>query len=111
MSRSTVFLLLGASIAAAIGQLLFRLGARGRVGFLDFINPYIILGLAFFGAGMVAWIYALSKEQMVTVYAFTALTFVLVYLGGVFLLGEHINTAKSMGIILVIVGLYFVSSN
>ncbi len=54
-------------IAAAIGQLLFRLGARDRIDFLSFLNAYIILGLVFYAAGMVAWIYALSKEQMVTV--------------------------------------------
>jgi drug/metabolite transporter (DMT)-like permease len=111
MSRSTIFLLLGASVAAAIGQMLFRFGARDRSGLIAFVNPYIVLGMLFYAAGMVAWIYALSKEEMVTVYAFTALTFVLVYLGGVFLFGEHINTAKSIGVALVMAGLYFVSSN
>jgi drug/metabolite transporter (DMT)-like permease len=65
----------------------------------------------FYALGMAAWIYALSREQMVAVYAFTALTFVLVYLGGVFLLGENINTTKSMGVALVIAGLYFLTSN
>jgi drug/metabolite transporter (DMT)-like permease len=111
MNRSTVFLLLGASVAAAIGQILFRLGARDRIGLLAFINLYIALGMLFYAVGMAAWIYALSREQMVAVYAFTALTFVLVYLGGVFLLGEHINTTKSMGVALVIAGLYFLTSN
>lgn len=90
---------------------MFRLGARDRIDFLSFLNAYIILGLVFYAAGMVAWIYALSKEQMVTVYAFTALTFVLVYLGGVSILGEHINAAKRAGVALVIFGLYVVSTN
>ena len=110
MSRSIVFLLLGASIAAAIGQLLFRVGARDKIGLLAFVNPYIIGGLLFFAAGTVAWIYALSKAQMVTVYAFTALTFILVYGGGVFLLGEQLTYWKSVGITLVIVGLFFVTN-
>ena len=109
MNRSIIFLLLGASVAAAIGQILFRLGARDRISLLAFVNPYIALGMLFYALGMAAWIYALSREQMVAVYAFTALTFVLVYLGGVFLLGEHINT--TMGVALVIAGLYFVTSN
>jgi multidrug transporter EmrE-like cation transporter len=34
-----------------------------------------------------------------------------VYLGGVFLLGEHTNAAKSMGVALVMAGLYFLTSN
>lgn len=105
------FLLLGACTSAAIGQLLFRVGARDRIDLVAFINPYTIGGLVFYAAGTVAWIYALSKEQMVTVYAFTALTFVLVYAGGVILLGEHINAWKSVGISLVVIGLYFVSNS
>jgi len=111
MSRSTVLLLIGASFAAACGQLLFRLGARDRIGLLAFLNPYIALGMLFYAGGTVAWIYALSREQIVAVYAFTVVTFVLVYLGGVLLLGEQINAAKTMGVALVIAGLYFVTSN
>jgi drug/metabolite transporter (DMT)-like permease len=111
MNRSIILLLLGASVAAAVGQILFRLGARDRISLLAFVNPYIAIGMLFYALGMAAWIYALSREQMVAVYAFTALTFVLVYLGGVFLLGEQINTTKSMGVALVIAGLYFLTSN
>lgn len=111
MNRSTLLLLLGASVAAAIGQILFRLGARDRISLLAFVNPYIALGMLFYALGTAAWIYALSREQMVAVYAFTGLTFVLVYLGGVFLLGEPISTGKSMGVALVMAGLYFITSN
>jgi hypothetical protein len=39
MTRSTILLLPGAAVAAATGQVLFRLGARDRIGFLDFLNP------------------------------------------------------------------------
>jgi drug/metabolite transporter (DMT)-like permease len=74
MNRSIIVLLLGASFAAAIGQILFRLGARDRVSLLAFVNPYIALGMVFYGR-------------------------------------EHINTTKSMGVALVIAGLYFLTSN
>ena len=67
--------------------------------------------MLFYALGMAAWIYTLSREQMVAVYAFTALTRVLVYLGGVFLLGEHINTTKSMGVALVSWVYTFLTSN
>ena len=111
MNRSIVLLLLGAAVAAAIGQILFRLGPRDRMSLLAFVNPYIAVGMLFYALGMAAWIYALSREQMVAGYAFTALTFVLVYLGGVFLLGEHINTTKTIGVALVSAGLYFLTTN
>jgi hypothetical protein len=75
MNRSIIFLLLGASVAAAVGQILFRLGARDRISLLAFVNPYIALGMLFYALGMAAWIYALSREQMVAVYGFHSLDF------------------------------------
>ena len=110
MDRVTVILLTLAAISAAIGQLLFRVGADGRQHFLEFINLPIFLGLAFYAAGTVIWIYTLAQEKLVNVYAFTALTFVLVYIGGVGLLGERLNSAGVMGIVLILVGLYFITN-
>ena len=110
MNRDTVVLLTFAAFSAAGGQLLFRVGARGRVYWLDFLNLPLLAGLLLYTAGTVAWIYALSKESIVNVYAFTALTFVLVYLGGIFLMGEHLSTAGSAGIELVLCGLYLITN-
>lgn len=111
MRQQTIVLLFGAAVAAAAGQLFFRIGARDRVDVLAFVNPYVIGGLFFYGLGTIAWIYALSREQITTVYAFTGLTFVLVYLGGVVILRERIDISKAIGIALVLAGLYFISRN
>ena len=110
MDRFTVILLTLAAVSAAIGQLLFRVGADGRQHLLEFINIPIFLGLAFYAAGTVIWIYTLAQEKLVNVYAFTALTFVLVYVGGVGLLGERLHSAGVIGIFLILVGLYFITS-
>ena len=109
MTHYTTIMLTGAAFSAAVGQLLFRVGARGNDGFHAFINLPIFTGLALYGFGTVIWIYVLSRESLVDVYAFTALTFVLVYLGGVFILGEHINLLKSIGILLVLSGLCLIT--
>ncbi len=109
MSRVTILILSAAALSAAIGQLLFRVGARGRESWVDFINLSLALGFIFYGVGTVIWIYALSRETLVNVYAFTALTFVLVYLGGVFLLGERLNLPAIAGIGLVLSGLYLIT--
>ena len=45
---------------------------------MQFLNVPIALGLSLYLCGTVLWIYVLSKEKLVVVYAFTALTFVLV---------------------------------
>lgn len=109
MTRLTIILLTIAAFSAASGQMLFRIGARGNETLHAYFNFSILIGLLLYGIGTTVWIYALSKETLVNVYAFTALTFVLVYLGGVFLLGEHIDLRKTIGIFLVLLGLYLIT--
>ncbi|WP_407278906.1 hypothetical protein U5817_22645 [Aromatoleum evansii] len=110
MTKSTLLVLTIAAFSAASGQLLFKLGAKGNVTWIQFLNAQILLGLTFYAIGTALWIYALSFEKLVTVYAFSALTFVLVYLGGVFLLHERISIQASVGVGVVLLGLYLIAS-
>lgn len=110
MTNTTVFMLTMSAFMAAGGQLLFKVGARGSASWLDFINPSIISGLVLYGAATCLWIYTLSFVKLVNVYAFTALTFVLVYAGGVALLGEKISTTATVGICFILLGLYLITN-
>lgn len=110
MTRSSVLLLTAAAFAAAAGQILFRIGALGRQSPLDFLNLPILGGLLLYGLGTAAWIFALSRDTLVHVYAFTALTFVLVYLAGVLLLGETLQPRALLGVALVLAGLYLITA-
>ncbi len=110
MSRFAIILLTIAAFSAAAGQLLFKIGARGRQDWVAFVNPAIVSGLALYGMSTLVWIYALSFEKLVNVYAFTALTFVLVYLGGALLIGERISAGAGIGIGLVLAGLYLITN-
>ena len=109
MSKWSILLLTAAAFSAAVGQLLFRVGAQGREALLQFINGPIILGLSFYALSTAIWIFALSREKLVDVYAFTALTFVMVYLGGVALLGERITVLAGIGVAFVLIGLYLIT--
>ena len=109
MKSMSLVLLTFAACAAAGGQLLFKLGARGRQDLLEFVNLPITAGFVLYGIGTLVWIYALSYEKLVNVYAFTALTFVIVYLAGVFVVGEKISIAGVCGILLVLAGLYLIT--
>lgn len=110
MSRFSVLLLTFSAFSAASGQLLLKVGARGREQLLDFINPPIVFGLVLYATSTVIWIYALSAERLVNVYAFTALTFVLVYLGGVLLIRESLSAAGLVGVLLVLSGLFLITN-
>ena len=110
MNKFTVMLLTFSAFSAACGQLLFKVGARGQDHWQAFINFPIIAGLVLYSASTVVWIYVLSKESIVNVYAFTALTFVLVYLGSVLLMGERLSPVAFAGVGLVLSGLYLITN-
>jgi drug/metabolite transporter (DMT)-like permease len=109
VTLSSLWMLLAASLAAACGQLLLKVGAQGRVHALQFLNAPIAFGLLLYLCGTILWIYVLSKERLVVVYAFTALTLVLVYLGAVLMLGESLTLRASGGVMLVLAGLYLLA--
>jgi drug/metabolite transporter (DMT)-like permease len=98
------------ALLAAVGQLLFKLGASGRDEILSFFNAWILVGILAYGAGTLLWIYSLSKAQLTFVYPFTALTFVLVYLFGIFILNEAISSKAMLGVTLILVGLFLIST-
>ena len=109
--RTWILLLLSCStILAALGQVLFKVGATDRKTFSEFFNVPILVGLTAYGASTILWILALSRAKLTVVYPFTALTFVLVYLGAVFFLGETMSLGAILGVALVLAGLFLLAS-
>jgi multidrug transporter EmrE-like cation transporter len=98
-----------AAVLAAGGQLLLKVGASGRHSLADFLNPPIFGGLVLYGLGTVLWIWALASRPLVQVYAFTALSFVLVYVASVALLREPLPLSAIFGVGLVLLGLYLIA--
>lgn len=110
MNHKTILLLTLSAFMAAAGQLSFKLGANNARELMDFMNGYIFVGLILYGGGTIIWIYVLSSEMLVSVYAFTALSFVLVYAGSILFLGENINRITLLGIAFVLAGLYLITT-
>jgi undecaprenyl phosphate-alpha-L-ara4N flippase subunit ArnE len=102
--------LIAGTVLAALGQVLFKIGATGRSALVDFVNIWIVAGLVSYALGTMLWIYSLSKAQLTIVYPFTALTFVLVYLVGVFVLGEETSLRAIVGVVAVLLGLFLIST-
>lgn len=110
MKALHVVVMLSSTVLAAIGQILFRVGAKGREQPLDFINAAVIAGIACYGLSTVLWIWSLSRAPLIYVYPFTMLTFVFVYLGSAALLGEHLPLRAMLGLALMMGGLVIVAS-
>jgi drug/metabolite transporter (DMT)-like permease len=104
------FALIGA-VLAALGQVSFKCGAQGRAGLLEFVNLWIFLGLVLYLAGTVFWIFTLSAVPLTVLYPFAALTYVLVNVFAVMLLGEQLTTKGVAGTALVLLGLFLVATS
>lgn len=104
------WVLVGAAVLAALGQLLFKVGATGRVGWREMLNPYLFSGLFCYGLSTVAWIFALSRLPLRVVYPYTALTFVFVYVGAIGYLGERIDLRGVLGVACVLLGLFLLTA-
>lgn len=109
MAPASILLLTTAALAAASGQLLFKVGAHEKHHLIEFLNIYILVGLCLYALSTAIWIYTLSIEKLVNVFAFTGLTFVLVYLGGALLLNETVSRTGVGGVLFVLFGLFLIA--
>jgi undecaprenyl phosphate-alpha-L-ara4N flippase subunit ArnE len=98
-------------VLAAFGQVSFRHGADGRTVLAEFLNGWIVLGLALYMAGTMLWIAALSVAPLTMVYPFTALTYVLVNVLALALLGERLPPRALLGTAFVLFGLFLVATS
>jgi drug/metabolite transporter (DMT)-like permease len=98
------YLVLG-SVLAAGGQIFLKTGADGATSLADYANLRILLGLGCYALGTALWLLALARLPLSKVYPFTILTFVLVYIASVHMLGERISATLAVGVVLVFSGL------
>jgi drug/metabolite transporter (DMT)-like permease len=99
------------AVLAAFGQVSFKHGADGRVLLPDFLNVWILLGLGLYLAGTALWILALSAVPLTVVYPFAALTYVLVNVLALALLGERLPLQAIAGTACVLLGLFLVATS
>lgn len=97
------------AVLAALGQILLKLGASDKNNLLAFINWYSFLGCLCYIIGLLLWIYSLSKLPLSAAYAFTLVTFVLVYMFSKTWLHESLSWIAIAGIVLVIAGFICIS--
>ena len=105
---------LGAIVLGSFGHLLIKMGVtaaahQASTSLVDRLMHYILQpaamsGLIIYGVGTLLWIYAVSQRPISFLYPLTALTYVIVALGGRFMFGEVISFQRWLGIAVVVVG-------
>lgn len=106
---------LGAIVLGSFGHLLIKMGVTAaarqtlnssvlsRLGHY-ILQPAAMTGLLIYGVGTLLWIYAVSQRSISFLYPLTALTYVVVALGGRFIFGKVISRQRWLGIAVVMVG-------
>ena len=115
----TWWLILVSVTSSVAGQTVIKLGTgsseRQRADSLAALittiaqSPLILLGLALYAAGALAWIAVLQRMDLGYAYPFLALNFVLITLVSVFFLGEVAPLLRWAGVALIVAGILVVA--
>jgi multidrug transporter EmrE-like cation transporter len=104
-SFAHVFLSKGASGLSLENEDLLSLGGYVRI----FGDQWIVLGVVFHILALVLWVLALNKVEITVAYPFLSLGYVLVSLMAYFWLGESLDLNKIIGMMMIVVGIVFIS--
>jgi drug/metabolite transporter (DMT)-like permease len=116
-NRGAETVVLGSVLFAAAGHLLIKSGLNtlkasglpAGVGprVLSYaLQPAVMGGLAIYGIGTLLWIFAVSKRDISYLFPLSALNYVVVALGGMWLFGESIPGTRWAGILVVFAGVW-----
>ena len=98
------FLIFLSSVCASFGQICLKLGSSDKTHLYDFLNATNLLGCVLYFIGLMLWIFSLSKLPLSVVYAFTLLTFFMVFVLSHFLLDESISKIAVLGLGFIFIG-------
>jgi drug/metabolite transporter (DMT)-like permease len=109
------FILLASSmILAIVGQFFLKKGVLVSSLSPTFesiiktlFSPFVLLGFILYGASSIFWLFVLQKFQLSVAYPALSLTYVAVVAISILVLKEPFTFAKSIGIALIIIGVYF----
>lgn len=74
-------------------------------------QPKIILGIMFNIIASVLWVMAMSRFQLSFLYPFLSMNFMVVIIGSQWILGEEVSWYRYAAVILIIIGLVFISKS
>ncbi len=99
-----------------VGQTLWKIGLQGfnlQLTLLSmvklFTNLYVLSGLMLYGIATLIWFYILPKADLSLIYPLQSLCYVIATFVGIYVFKEKIPATRWFGIILIIIGAYFVA--
>ena len=73
-------------------------------------SPYIIVGLVLYGLSFIIWLRVLTFNDLSRAYPiFATIVFLLTTVGSAIFLKENVSSARVVGIIIMLIGIYIVA--
>ena len=108
--RTLALILCGVAFSA-LGQLFLKSGAQRQSGLgrFEFLlaaarDTHVLSGIVAWIVSTLCWLYVLRVTPLSRAYGLTSLTYVLVFLTGVYALGEPVRRVHLVGTVLIVVG-------
>jgi undecaprenyl phosphate-alpha-L-ara4N flippase subunit ArnF len=110
MQASTLILVAGSVLFSVAGQLLLKSGTQRVAAHPTFLlaafrDVHVVAGLAAWVASTLCWLYVLRVAPLSRAYGLTSLTYVLIFLASVLVLGEQVRRAHVLGTVLIVAGI------
>lgn len=111
MQAKTILLILGAVTFSTIGQLFLKAGARQLAGlspieflFVTLRNARVLSGLVAWLVSTLCWLYVLRVTPLSKAYGLTSLTYLMIPVASVLVLGEQVRRVHVAGSVLILLG-------
>ena len=99
----------GAILLGVVGQLLLKAGATGDSLLAQLVAPQSLLGLTFYFAAALCYMFALRKIPVSVAFPSVSLSYVLVVVAAYWLRDEPLGWAKLAGVLFICSGVFLIA--
>jgi multidrug transporter EmrE-like cation transporter len=93
----------------SIGTFAFTLDNLIPIGLRVGLNPFVLLGIGFYGISVVVWLLVLSRVDVSYAYPMLSFGYIVAALAGKILFGEPVDLTRWAGILTICVGVWLIT--
>jgi multidrug transporter EmrE-like cation transporter len=93
----------------SIGTFAFTLDNLIPIGLRVGLNPFVLLGIGFYGISVVVWLLVLSRVDVSYAYPMLSFGYIVAALAGKILFGEPVDLTRWAGILTICIGVWLIT--
>ncbi len=93
----------------AIGKFSFTIDNLIPIGLRVGSNPFVLLGIGFYGISVVVWLLVLSRVDVSYAYPMLSIGYIVAALAGKVFFGEPVDIVRWLGICTICLGVYLIT--